>query len=120
MEMPRESISCTRCAEGGEVACSALAWRSEERKKGRASKAGRIDENRMPRAQHSNQVGHRGRRARVSESRPAGGGVGVFWGSLQKSLTPGLSELEPTCGPGRRYQHAAGYNAPEYEIATNE
>ena len=104
--MKREDEDATRevvarDAEGGEVACSALGRRDEKAKLGGLTKVechGRNTATKLV----------TGRRARVSERRPlVVGGGGVFCFSLKKSLTPGLSELEPTRGPGRRYQHAA-------------
>ena len=74
-----------RDAEGDEVACSALAWRSERGRRDGKAKLGGLTKVECHGAQHSNQVGHR-RRARVSESRPlVVEGVGVFGGVAAKN-----------------------------------
>jgi hypothetical protein len=80
-----------------------------ERKKGRESGAGRVDESRMPRGatQQPRRSPAQAERER-EESKPLVVGGVLQWSSQKNSLTPGLSELEPTRGPGRRYQHAAG------------
>ena len=68
-----------RDAEGDEVACSALAWRSERGRRDGKAKLGGLTKVECHGAQHSNQVGH-GTGHEFSKESLIAGGVGVLWG----------------------------------------